>query len=232
MQTKRHRDERGRTYTGWLDSSHSFSFGHYQDPKHMGFGDLRVINDDRVIPGAGFGSHGHSDMEIISYVLEGELAHKDDMGNGSSIRHGDVQIMSAASGVVHSEFNGSDEHPVHFLQMWVMPNVQGGKANYQERSFDALMLDNQFCVVVSPDGADGSLIIRQNARLLIGRLHEGSTHNLKLYPKRRTWVQIASGRAEVNGEEASAGDGFALFDESKLHINSVTQSEILMFDLP
>ena len=232
MITKRYRDERGPTDAGWLKSMHSFSFGHYQDPQHMGFGPLRVINEDRVIPGAGFGEHGHSNMEIISYVLKGELAHKDSMGNGSSIKPGDVQIMSAGSGVRHSEFNGSDEEDVHFLQIWIMPNVENEAPDYQEKSFDDEEMQNTFRVVVSPDGEKGSLTIKQDARMLAGKFEEGQEGEFQTQKGRRYWLQIAQGLADVNGEKASAGDGFAIENEELIKVQSITASEVLLFDLP
>jgi len=233
MITKRDRDERGPTDAGWLKSMHTFSFGHYQDPEYMGFGPLRVINEDRVIPGAGFGEHGHSNMEIISYVLKGELAHKDSLGNGSSIKPGDVQIMSAGRGVRHSEFNGSDdEEEVHFLQIWIMPNVENEAPDYQEKSFDDEEMQNTFRVVVSPNGENGSLTIKQDARMLAAKYEEGQEGEFRTQSGRKYWLQIAQGIAEVNGEKASAGDGFAIEDEEFIAIKSITNSEILLFDLP
>ena len=232
MITKRYRDERGPTDAGWLKSMHTFSFGHYQDPEHMGYGPLRVINEDRVIPGAGFGEHGHSNMEIISYVLKGELAHKDSMGNGSSIKPGDVQIMSAGSGVRHSEFNGSREEDVHFLQIWIMPNVENEAPDYQEKSFVDNELHNNFRVVVSPDGENGSLLIKQDARMLAGKFEEGQSGEFKTQKSRKYWLQIAQGIAKINGEKASAGDGFAIEDEDVITAKAVTDTEILLFDLP
>lgn len=232
MIAKRYRDERGPTDAGWLKSMHSFSFGHYQDPDHMGFGPLRVINEDRVIPGAGFGEHGHSNMEIISYVLKGKLAHKDSMGNGSSIKPGDVQIMSAGSGVRHSEFNGSDDEEVHFLQIWIMPNVENEAPNYQEKSFIDENMKNDFRVVVSPDGKEGSLRIKQDARMLVGGFEEGQSGEFQMQKGRKYWLQVAQGIAELNGDKAAAGDGFAITDEDSIVIEAITDAEILLFDLP
>ncbi|MBL1419694.1 MAG: pirin family protein [Alphaproteobacteria bacterium] len=232
MMIKRYRDDRGPTDAGWLKSMHSFSFGQYHDPDHMGFGPLRVINDDRVIPGAGFGTHSHANMEIISYVLRGELAHKDSMGNGSSIKPGDIQLMSAGSGVSHSEFNGSDNEEVHFLQIWIMPNQENTDPDYQEKSFNVDELNNTFRVVVSPDGENGSLVIKQDARMLVGKLDEDVKVVFDAKPERKYWLQMAQGIAEVNGEEARAGDGFAFSGEDKITVKSHTQSEILLFDLP
>ena len=232
MITKRCREERGPTDSSWLKSMHSFSFGHYQDSDHMGFGALRVINEDRVEAGAGFEEHGHSNMEIISYVLKGELAHKDSMGNGSSIKPGDVQIMSAGSGVRHSEFNGSDEEEVHFLQIWIIPNVENEAPDYQERSFDDEEMQNTFRVVISPDGENGSLTMKQDARMLAGKFEEGQSDDFQTRKGRKYWLQLARGTAEVNGEKAYAGDGFAIEDEEIITVKSMTDSEILLFDLP
>ena len=232
MLTKRYRDERGPTDAGWLKSMHSFSFGHYHDPEHMGFGPLRVINEDRVIPGAGFGEHPHENMEIISYVIKGELAHKDSMGNGSSIKPGDIQIMSAGEGVTHSEYNASDKEEVHFLQIWIMPNVVNKAPDYQQKSFDPDSFNNQFRVVISPDGEKESLLIKQDARMMIGKFDEGISSVFKTKPGRKYWVQIVQGIADINGEKASSGDGFSIESENQIIINSKTDSELILFDLP
>lgn len=232
MLTKRYRDERGPTDAGWLKSLHSFSFGHYHDPDYMGFGPLRVINEDRVIPGAGFGTHPHSNMEIISYVLSGELAHKDSMGNGSVIKPGDVQLMSAGTGITHSEFNNSKDKEVHFLQIWIMPNVENEAPSYQQKSFDQKEQSNKFQVVVSPDGENGSLKIKQDARVLVGKFDESVTSIFKTKPKRRYWAQVAKGMVEVNGEKGSNGDGFSFENEAEIIINAKTDAEVLLFDLP
>lgn len=231
MQVKRYRDDRGPTDAGWLKSMHTFSFGHYHDPEHMGFGSLRVINDDRVIPGAGFGTHAHSNMEIISYVLSGKLAHNDNMGNGSVIKSGDVQLMSAGTGVTHSEYNDSDTGQVHFLQIWIMPDVENTQPGYQQKSFDLDEMRNQFQVIVSADGADGSLVIKQDARLLIGKFDEDMEHEFATAKNRKYWLQIAKGNTTVNDEDAAAGDGFAIQGEDKIVIKTETASEILLFDL-
>lgn len=232
MITRRHRDERGPTHTSWLSSMHSFSFGHYHDPKHMGFGPLRVINEDRVVPGAGFGKHGHRNMEIISYVLDGQLAHKDSMGNGSTIKPGDVQLMSAGSGVMHSEFNGSSDEEVHFLQIWILSNVENEAPGYQEKSFAEPEPENEFRVVVSPDGENGSLRIKQDARMMVGRFEEKQSHQLSLDSGRRYWLQVARGNVRVNGDEASAGDGFAVEHEETIELEAVSEAELILFDLP
>jgi quercetin 2,3-dioxygenase len=230
MIIKRASTERGESTLDWLDSKHSFSFAHYRDPAHMGFSDLRVINEDIIIPSAGFGTHGHEDMEIITYVLSGALAHKDSMGNGSTIRRGDVQIMSAGTGVTHSEYNASDTEPVHLLQIWIKPNIRGATPDYQEHSFNTQLDDGEFHVVIAPN-KDGALRIRQDAELLIGRLKAGSSKKLTLAKGRKAWVQIASGSATLSGHQAEAGDGFAIDSETILLFNAVTDAEILIFDL-
>jgi redox-sensitive bicupin YhaK (pirin superfamily) len=232
MMAKRYRDERGHADAGWLKSMHSFSFGHYQDPDHMGFGPLRVINEDRVIPGAGFAEHGHRNMEIISYVLKGKLAHKDSMGNGSKIVPGDVQLMSAGSGIRHSEFNGSEEEEVHFLQIWIEPNVKDEAPDYQEKSFEEKEMQNKFRVLVSSDGQDGSLKIKQDARMFAGKFDENYCADFQTENGRKYWLQMAQGIAEVNGEKASAGDGFAIEGAENISVKTITESEILIFDLP
>ena len=231
MIIKRDRAERGKATTDWLDSRHSFSFGHYYDPKHMGFGALRVINEDKVIPSSGFDRHPHRNMEIISYVLEGELAHKDSMGNGSRIKQGEVQLMSAGSGVTHSEYNASDEKAVHFLQIWIMPFVSGTAPDYQQKTFIFNKVDNFFKVVVSQDGEDGSLTIKQDARLLIGKFSQGNIATVKAKKGYGYWVQIARGNVTVNGEMAVAGDGLALHGEDKISVKATMDSEVLLFEL-
>jgi len=231
MQVKRDRNERGPTDAGWLKSMHTFSFGGYHDPAHTGFGALRVINDDRVIPGAGFGTHPHSNMEIISYVLSGELAHKDSMGNGSTIKPGDVQLMSAGTGVTHSEYNASDTENVHFLQIWIMPDEQNSEPGYQQKAFEQEDMQGKFRVVVSPNGEDGSLKVKQDAKLLIGRFAEGDAVDFKSKAGRKYWLHVASGMARVNGDMAKSGDGFAIEDEASIAIESHASSEILLFEL-
>lgn len=232
MITRKSKETRGLTNIGWLKSKHSFSFGDYYDPENMGFGPLRVINEDRVAPGAGFGAHPHHNMEIISYVASGQLAHKDSMRNGSVIKPGDVQIMSAGTGVVHSEYNASDTEEVHFLQIWIMPNAHNERPTYQQKSFTPEEMHNTFCVVVSPDGEGQSLVIKQDARMLVGLFDEGNRTTLQTLSNRRYWVQMVHGRATVNEEHLSAGDGVAVEHEKALHITSLTDSEILLFDLP
>jgi redox-sensitive bicupin YhaK (pirin superfamily) len=231
MITRRNANERGPTNIGWLNSKHTFSFGGYHDPAHMGFGSLRVINDDRVAPGAGFSTHSHNNMEIISYVLEGELAHRDSMGTGSVIRPGDVQLMSAGTGVSHSEFNNSDKQEVHFLQIWILPNQRNPAPRYEQKSFAPQELRNRFRLVVSPDGENGSLPIRQDARLLAGRFDEGAETTVPLQPGRKYWVHVAAGGTVINGEGAAEGDGLAFEQEGELRLKALTAAEVLLFEL-
>ena len=231
MLIHRKAQDRGRADFGWLDSRHSFSFGQYHDPAHMGFGALRVINDDRVAAGGGFDTHGHKDMEIFSYVLEGELAHRDSLGSGSVIRPGDVQLMSAGTGIRHSEFNASEENPVHFLQIWIMPEKQGLSPAYAEKHFPEGERRNQLKLIVSPDGRDGSLKIHQDAAIHAGLLEEGAKLTKTLKPDRRYWLQVAKGALDVNGEAVMEGDGLAVVKEESLRVTAKVPSEILLFDL-
>lgn len=232
MIVKRNHNERGPTNAGWLKSQHTFSFGHYFDNKHMGFGPLRVINEDRVVAGAGFQTHPHSNMEIISYVIDGELEHKDSMGNGSTIVPGEIQLMSAGTGVTHSEFNGSNESEVHFLQIWVMPNVENQEPSYQQKMFDPAELNNTFRAVISPDGTDDSLVIKQDARMMSGKFDEGAETDVPVSSARKYWLQIVRGDIELNGEQAQTGDGLSIKGEAVLRFRSITPSEVLLFDLP
>jgi redox-sensitive bicupin YhaK (pirin superfamily) len=225
-------DERGHAQHGWLDSFHSFSFASYQDPAHMGFGPLRVINEDRVQPGQGFGTHGHRDMEIISYVLEGGLAHKDSMGNGSVIRPGDVQTMSAGTGVMHSEFNGSDRDPVHFLQIWIEPNVRGAKPNYQEKRFEPASKQGKLRLIASPDGREGSTTIRQDAYLYATLLDGDETVVHQPAAGRRTYVHVVRGAVTVNGNPLTHGDALKLSGEQAVRLEQAHAAEVLVFDLP
>src|SRR5690242_14835795 len=194
------RAARGRTEMGWLDSRHTFSFGHFHDPRRMGFGALRVINEDRVIPGAGFGTHSHADMEIISYVIEGALAHKDSIGNGSTIRPGDVQRMSAGTGISHSEFNPSRDQPVHFLQVWIIPERNGMKPSYEQKHFDDAEKRGRLRLVGDRAGGGGAITIHQDVRLYSALLEEGDAVTHALAPGRRAWVQIVRGAAALNGD--------------------------------
>jgi quercetin 2,3-dioxygenase len=223
--------ERGHADFGWLDSHHSFSFGQYYDPSHMGFGALRVINDDRVAGGGGFDTHGHKDMEILSYVLEGGLAHRDSLGSGSVIRPGDVQLMSAGTGVRHSEFNASQHDPVHFLQIWIIPEKQGLEPSYAEQHFPEAQRRNRLRLIASADGRDGSLKIRQDAAIHASVLEAGASLSHSLKPGRRYWLQVAAGALAVNGHALVEGDGLALVKEDHLAIAARTQSEFLLFDL-
>lgn len=232
MQTIRRSGERGLADHGWLQSRHSFSFADYYDPQHVAFGPLRVINEDRVQPGAGFGTHGHRDMEIISYVLEGALAHQDSMGNGSTIRPGDVQRMSAGTGVRHSEFNASREAPVHFLQIWILPGAMGIPASYEERHFDAAEKRGRLRLIASPDRADGSVLIHQDARVYAGLFDGAEAALLPLAPGRRAYVHLARGALSANGLALQAGDALALTATEAVRIEQGAGAEVLVFDLP
>lgn len=224
-------EDRGHANHGWLDSHHSFSFADYYDPDHMGFGPLRVINEDRVAAGAGFGTHGHRDMEIISYVLEGELAHKDSMGNGSVIRPGDVQRMSAGSGVRHSEFNHSQDGQTHFLQIWIQPAVNGIPPSYEEKHFDAADKRGRLRLVASPDGADGSVLIHQDAKVYAGLFDGTERASLPLAAGRRGYVHVARGEVEVNGVVLKAGDALKITDADSVEVANGRAAEVLLFDL-
>jgi redox-sensitive bicupin YhaK (pirin superfamily) len=223
--------ERGRENIGWLDSKHSFSFGHYYDPNHMGYRSLRVINEDRVRPGKGFGTHGHRDMEIISYVVSGELAHKDTLGSVGSLHRGDVQAMSAGTGVQHSEFNGSDVEDVHFLQIWILPRAGGLPSAYDQINVPDDEKRGTLRLLVSPDGAEGSLRINQDAKLYASILETGESVSHKLAPGRGSWVQVVSGAVVVNGKPLNAGDGAAIEDTGTVTVTAGEATEILLFDL-
>ncbi len=229
MITVRKSAERGHADHGWLDSRHTFSFADYYDPDHMGFRALRVINEDRVAPGKGFGPHPHRDMEIVSYVLAGALAHKDSTGTGATIRPGEVQRMSAGTGVVHSEHNASREAPVHFLQIWLLPDQRGMAPGYEQKAFADLA--GRMRLVASPDGADGSLVIHSNARLYAGILAAGQTAEVPLAAGRHGWVQVARGKVRVNGRDLEAGDGASVSEERALRLEGVDDAEVLAFDL-
>jgi hypothetical protein len=225
--------ERGAANFGWLDSRHTFSFGDYYDPKQMGFGPLRVINEDRVSPGKGFGTHGHRDMEIISYVLEGALEHKDSIGTGSVIRPGDVQVMSAGTGIRHSEFNHSKTEPVHFLQIWVVPDREGIAPRYEQKTFPDADKRGRLRLVGSSDGRDGSVVIHQDVELFAAILNAGEPVTLPLSTERKAWLQVVRGAVVVNGKELDVGDGAAIEGEPALTVTArVDGTEILMFDLP
>ncbi|HVY37778.1 MAG TPA: pirin family protein [Polyangia bacterium] len=226
--------ERGHADHGWLDSRHTFSFADYYDPQHMGFRALRVINEDRVAPGQGFGTHGHRDMEILSYVLEGELAHKDSMGTGSVIRPGDVQRMSAGSGVRHSEFNASKIEVVHFLQIWVLPDKEGIAPGYEQKHFTNVEKQGRLRLIASPDAQDGSVTIHADARVYAGRFGHEQSAALALPEGRHAWVHVARGHAWVAGHELSAGDAVGLSGEKTVEVHGLDRgddAEVLVFDL-
>jgi redox-sensitive bicupin YhaK (pirin superfamily) len=232
MLTLRRAEERGRANFGWLDSRHSFSFGHYYDEKHMGFGPLRVINDDRVAPGGGFPTHPHGDMEIVSYVLEGAMAHKDSIGTGSVIRPGDVQRMSAGTGIRHSEFNASKTEPVHFLQIWIEPERKGLEPGYEQKTFPVEEKRGKLRLVGSRDGRDGSVIIHQDVNLYATLLDDGGSVSHQVAPGRSAWVQVATGTATLNGEQLYPGDGVAVTEAGTLSLVGTSQdAEILLFDM-
>ncbi|HSD69918.1 MAG TPA: pirin family protein [Woeseiaceae bacterium] len=224
-------NDRGHADFGWLDSRHTFSFGNYYDPDHMGFGVLRVINEDRVQPSKGFGTHGHRDMEIISYVLQGALEHKDSLGTGSVIRPGDVQRMSAGTGVQHSEFNHSDSEPVHFLQIWILPNRQGLTPGYAEARIPDEEKRGRLRLIVSGDGRDGALPIHQDADLYASLLSKGESVEHGFAPGRKGWIQLARGNATVNNTPLAAGDGAAIVNEEIVTIRGDSEAEILLFDM-
>ena len=223
--------DRGRTEWGWLDSRHTFSFGEYHDPGHMGFRALRVINDDRVKPGAGFGTHGHRDMEILSYVLEGALAHKDSSGGGGVIRPGEIQFMRAGTGVTHSEYNDSKTAPVHFLQVWIIPDRRGLPPAYGQRAFDRDAARRGLVLLASRDGREGSLQVAQDVDLWVTLLGEGEPRALALRPGRHAWVHVARGSAAVNGTVLTEGDGAAVSGEETLTLTGDQPAEVLVFDL-
>ena len=232
MNQLRPANERGHARHGWLDSFHSFSFADYHDPSHMGFGPLRVINEDRVQPGQGFGTHGHRDMEIISYVLEGGLAHRDSMGNGSVIRPGDVQRMSAGTGISHSEYNASERDPVHFLQIWIEPDVRGIAPSYEEKRFDDASKRGQWRLIASRDGREGSVQIHQDARVYVTRLEAGETISHELASGRRAYVHVIRGDARVNEQPLSTGDALKVESEREVRVDHAQAADILLFDLP
>jgi len=224
--------ERGFADHGWLKSFHSFSFADYFDPQHVEFGPLRVINEDRVQAGAGFGTHGHRDMEIISYVLSGELAHKDSMGNGSTIRPGDVQRMSAGAGVRHSEFNPSAGEPVHFLQIWITPNRHGIEPSYEEKRFDPAEKRGRLRLIASPDRAQGSVLIHQDAHVYAGLFDGTERATLEVGPSRRLYVHVARGAVRANGVALDSGDALMLAETPALTLQDGRGAEVLVFDLP
>ena len=230
MMTIRKSEERGHVNHGWLDSHFTFSFAEYHDPRHMGFRSLRVINDDRIAPGGGFGMHPHRDMEIISYVLDGALEHQDSMGNGSVIKPGDFQYMSAGTGVRHSEFNPSEQEETHLLQIWIVPDQRGVKPNYGERAM-AKAPTGKLHLVASKSGRDGSIAIQQDADLHLARLNPKDSVEHVLNPGRHAWVHVATGEVDVNGQVLKAGDAAALSEEARVKLAAKQPSQVLLFDL-
>ncbi|MES2899966.1 MAG: pirin family protein [Pseudomonadota bacterium] len=225
-------EERGAADHGWLQSQHTFSFGSYRDARHQGFGPLLVINEDRVAPGQGFGTHGHSDMEIISYVLEGALEHKDSLGTGSVLHYGDVQRMSAGTGVRHSEFNGSATEPVHFLQIWIQPNVAGIPPSYEEKHFAPESKLGQLRLIASSDGRDGSVLMHQDAAIYAALLGAGDRLTHTVQPGRNVYVHLIRGRVLVNGVALKGGDALKITEETGITLEQADAAEVLLFDLP
>jgi len=232
MLTLRPANQRGHANHGWLDSWHTFSFANYYDPANMGFGPLRVINDDRIAAGRGFGTHGHRDMEIITYVLDGAIAHKDSMGSGSTIEPGNVQRMSDGRGVLHSEFNPQADKETHMLQIWIEPNVAGITPEYEEKQFSSEEKRGQLRQLVSPDGADGSMVIHQDARLYAGLFDGAEAASLPLTAGRHAWVHVARGSLVVNGQKLGEGDALAISNEAAVTLGEGANAEVLVFDLP
>ncbi len=231
MITVRRAEDRGAVNMGWLNAKHSFSFGNYFDPDHMGFGSLRVINEDRIEPAQGFGTHGHKDMEIVTYMIDGALQHKDNMGNGSVIRGGDVQRMSAGTGVMHSEFNHSADEQAHLLQIWILPEQTGITPGYEEKAFSTNEKRNQLRLIVSRDARESSLKIHQLLDLYATVLDEGAVVAHELLDSHSGWVQVVSGQVRLNGETLNAGDGAAIENVPELKIQATNRSELLLFDM-
>ena len=225
-------ENRGHFDHGWLDTYHTFSFGDYQDPEQMGFRSLRVMNEDCVEPGKGFGTHPHRDMEIVTYVLEGALEHKDSMGNGEVLRPGEFQRMSAGTGITHSEFNPSDTEPVHLYQIWLFPERKGIEPSYEQKQFADDEMTNRLRLVASPDASDGSLLIHQDARIYLAKLDSGQQLVHELAVDRHAWLQVLRGDVALNGEELKTSDGAAVSDEQILEIVAASSAEIMLFDLP
>ncbi len=223
--------DRGHAEHGWLESHHTFSFADYRDPAQMGFRDLRVINEDRVEPGRGFAPHSHRDMEIVTYILAGALAHEDSLGNGGTIRPGDVQRMSAGSGITHSEMNASDSERVHLLQIWILPEARDLAPGYEQKHFPAEARSGKLCLVASRGGRAGSVAIHQDVDLYAALLAPGESAALALRPGRHAWVQLARGEVALGGSRLAAGDGAALSEESELRLTARSASELLVFDL-
>ncbi len=232
MITIRRSHERGHANHGWLDARHTFSFANYYDPAHVHFGPLRVLNQDRIRAARGFPTHGHDNMEIVTYVLSGELEHRDSMGHGSKIRPGDVQLMSAGSGLTHSEFNGSEEQELHLLQMWVFPRERDTKPRYEQKHFDEESRRGRLRLVASPDGSDQSLTIGQDARLFAGILDSGDESAQLLPPGRMAWLHVATGSIELNGQYLEAGDGAAIAGEGGLQLLGLERADLVLWELP
>jgi redox-sensitive bicupin YhaK (pirin superfamily) len=224
--------DRGHANYGWLDTHHTFSFNTYHDAAHMGFRALRVINEDRVQPGEGFGTHGHRDMEIISYVLDGELEHRDSMGNGSVLRPGEFQRISAGTGIEHSEFNPSRVAPVHFYQIWLFPAQKGLTPSYEQKTFPEAEKQGRLRLVASPDGRDGSLLINQDACVYLSTLSANQNARIELLAARHAWLQVLRGSVDLNGQSLATSDGAAVSDETELTIRAADASEVMLFDLP
>ncbi len=231
MITVRPSDQRGTASFGWLDARHSFSFGHYHDPEHMGFRALRVINEDRIAPGAGFDAHGHRDMEIITYVLDGALEHKDNLGNGSVVRPGEIQRMTAGRGIVHSEHNHSRRAPLHLLQIWIQPESEGLEPGYEQRPVPTEAVPGVLHLIADRDGRDGSVTVHQDVRLYAARLDAGEAVSHDLDTGRHAWLQVARGALTLNGQRLREGDGAAVSDETRLDIAADEAAEFLLFDL-
>jgi redox-sensitive bicupin YhaK (pirin superfamily) len=232
MLSVRRSSERGHVDLGWLNSRHTFSFGGYYDPRFLGFSALRVINEDHVAPGKGFPAHAHRDMEIITYILDGALAHKDSLGTESVIRPGDVQRMSAGAGIEHSEFNPSPDAPAHFLQIWILPEVKGLRASYEQILVSRAQRRDRLRLIGSRDGREGSVTVHQDISFYAGEFTGGASVDHTFIGARAGWVQVASGSVDVNGHRLDAGDGVALSKESALRITAISQAEVLLFDLP
>lgn len=231
MITLRPSKERGYANYGWLESNHTFSFANYYDPEHMGFRSLRVINEDRVAPGGGFDTHGHRDMEIITYVLEGALEHKDSIGNGSIINPGEIQKMSAGTGILHSEYNASKSDRVHFLQIWITPNQRGIAPNYQQQKIDLDQASGKFKLIAAPAGKNADVTLTQDAEIYLSVLKPGEQADYELQPGRHVWLQVAKGAINLENFQLNRGDGVAISDQDKISLTAVENAEVLLFDL-
>lgn len=231
MLSVRRSQDRGHFDHGWLQTYHSFSFGDYYDPHFMGFRDLRVINEDWVQPGKGFGTHPHSDMEILTYVLEGVLEHKDSMGNGSTIKPGEIQRMSAGSGITHSEFNGSSSEPVHLMQIWILPREKGINPSYEQKPVPPLKADSPWRLIASPDGSDASVSLHQDVLVYAAELKPDKEVFFQHKPDRHLWLQVLKGELEIGGETLKAGDGASISEEGSIHMQALKPAEVLLFDL-